>query len=172
MPYTNWEDISPLLSSLYWYSVQDLVKYLHDLKRYIIRTPAKFSETHAPKLPEKAAPAKRHERFPGRGSYLCEGIGNWNVELNLLELSAYVMINQNRITRDYPSYKTPGEAEVYAITKINQLLQIIHQNQVQEDYHQAPITFGQQEFEEYYGLIWVDQDEKEEEDHQANEKVK
>lgn len=147
--YANWEEKTSLIHPYFWISVQDLATYLHELRRYIIETPAKMSETHAPKLPDKFVPANKNERFPAETTFLCEGHQGWKLQLDKLQLAVSVMINTNKLTRHYPEFKTAGEVEVFALEKINYLLHYLEDEQ--------DCILDRAGFERLYGLVWNDE---------------
>ena len=52
-------------------------------------------------------------------------MGTWRKELSRLQLAVQVMASPNRLSRDYPDYKTVGEAELYAIQSIAKIREAI-----------------------------------------------
>ncbi|KAI9343682.1 hypothetical protein BD770DRAFT_463822 [Pilaira anomala] len=147
--YTNWDEKASLIHPYFWISVRDLTTYLHDLRRYIIETPAKMSETHAPKLPERLVPANKNEQFPAETTFLCEGHNEWKLQLDKLQLAVSVMINSNKLIRNYPDFKTAGEVEIFALERINYLLQYLKDEQ--------DCILDRAGFEKLYGLVWDNQ---------------
>ncbi|KAI9244925.1 hypothetical protein EDC94DRAFT_688272 [Helicostylum pulchrum] len=144
--YVNWEEKSPLIHPYYWISIPELIKYLHDLRRYIICTPSKLSEAHVPKILETELVCTKSTRFPSDINYVCEGLGTWKITLDMLQLAANVMINKNKLERKYPIFQTAGEVEIFALEKINCLIYLIQQ--------EHDVIMNQLAFEKFYGLVW------------------
>ncbi|KAI8387299.1 hypothetical protein BD560DRAFT_362804 [Blakeslea trispora] len=144
--YVNWNEV--IVEGFEWYPVDVVLKHLHKLRRFIIRTTSAFSPSYLPKLVEYELPASKNKRFPENQRYLCEAIGKWNKMKDELEMAASVMVCNNRLDRGYPHYKTQGDAEQYALDLIQSLLDIIESKKD---------TLTRREFEERYGLNWKEE---------------
>ncbi|KAI8974358.1 hypothetical protein BDB01DRAFT_405937 [Pilobolus umbonatus] len=140
--YTNWEKYSTLISSFEWYSVIDTIKHLQGIRSFIINTPDKLSSIYAPQL--NPIELTNVSRFPDEG-YLCEGIGDWHLKLDLLHLTLSTLYHHNKMTREYEDFKTIGQAEKYCMILIHDLLTSI--------YAMTEVV-RQDTFETKYGLKW------------------
>ncbi|KAI9486518.1 MAG: hypothetical protein EXX96DRAFT_549360 [Benjaminiella poitrasii] len=167
--YVNWEEKAiQAIETLRWYRVSEVIKYLHDLRTFVIDTPGKYSPTYLPQLykiinSNKSEeneneenvdnntislnsfklPASKTSRFANDTYWLCEAIGDWSLKLDILALTANVMINANRLERSYPDFTTAGDTEYHAIYLINEVLRLIEKEAI-----------DQRRFEEKYGLTW------------------
>lgn len=147
MTYINWANEEVFINTLQWIKVSDFIRYLHELIDFIINSSdKKCSQRHIPQTTyEETPPINETDRFPKFEAFLCCGYGKWKIELDLLQLSINIMMNSNRLLRQYPDYNTDGEVEIYAISKIHHLLEL-----AQEEYLQ------QFSFEHHFDLNWED----------------
>jgi hypothetical protein len=147
--YLHWQRKVVSVDPLHWYSTTILIQYLQAVSDYI--TNAGEDAHIAASIPQLARihiPAGRRVRFPEEGRYICESFGGFNVELFRLSLALNVMANVKKIPREYPHYKTIGEAEVYALDRIDHMLVVIalEANQVN--------IFQRRNFEKRHNIVW------------------
>lgn len=145
MVYTNWESHADYIKSLQWYSFKDTIAYLNKLTRFIIDTPSKMSDIRCPQLQDTMCtpPADKTNRCSETDIYLCEAIGNWKIEMDLLQLGVCSFLYPKRCHRDYPLFQTQGEAEVYALKQIDMVAENARKYRIQ-----------QSEFESFFNLKW------------------
>jgi hypothetical protein len=159
--YSNWNN---KFNTLHWYSIEKLVEYLHNLRHFIINISSKNNITKVPHLESSVLPATENKRFPQDSYYICEGMGTWSLKLDMLNLSMHIMVDPDRLSkRKYLQYQTAGEAEVYAITLINQLLKDIAATTPGDDDDSSAIV-TQNMFEKQYGFVWLSIDQATTED--------
>lgn len=145
--YKNWED-TITFGKLYWYSVSNLVTFLHELRSLVITNhSAKTIALKLSSLENKVLPASKFNRFPENDAYLCEGIGNLTERLDRLNLAVNVLVNPQRLERKYTEYKTVGEVEMYVLKSINQLLCELDQN--------TEMIITREAFESRNRLTWI-----------------
>jgi hypothetical protein len=136
---------------LNWYLASDVLKYVYQLRNYILKTPGKLSPVYVPTL----KPYDKHKlfqhRFPGGQYFICEGIGDWNYHLQRIQLLTSIVTNTNRILRGYEDINTIGEAETALLGGISQVIQA---------YESAESLIDQVTFEERYELTWSEQSPK------------
>lgn len=146
--YKNWEE-TITFGKFYWYSVSNLVTFLHELRSLVISNhSAKTIALRLSSLENKVLPASKYKRFPENDAYLCEGIGNLTERLDRLNLAVNVLVNPQRLERKYTEYKTVGEVEMYVLKSINQLLCELDQN--------TEMTITREAFESRNRLTWID----------------
>lgn len=139
--YNNWDTQFPLIpESLMWYRTNNLIYYLHHLRHYIMDNEHSF-----PILLHYPIPATEYCRFPDDTSYMCEGIGDWNMHLDFILLCVNILKKVKCIEDSH--FKTFGEVEMVILEKINVLLQSV----TQEDN-----LMTRARFEEMYKLVWVE----------------
>ncbi|KAI8639971.1 hypothetical protein BD408DRAFT_370687, partial [Parasitella parasitica] len=152
--YSNWEEQAlDSLTTIKWYPVAEVIRYLDSLRRFIIMTPGKLSETYMPMLHRggehdmhhQDLPASKSERFPKYEAYICEAIGDWGLKLDSLALISSIVVNTNRLERKYPHVNSPGDLEQLALGIIHELRGMV----------QDRIDFvNRQKFEARYDLDW------------------
>ncbi|KAI7901674.1 uncharacterized protein BX663DRAFT_513646 [Cokeromyces recurvatus] len=160
--YVNWEAKSiQAIETLKWYPITRVIEYLHELRRFIIETPGKYSASYLPQLIKTTSdtivdstsfyilPASRNKRFPSDMIYICEAVGDWSLKLDNLALAANIMVHTNRLDRKYPNFQEPGQVEYYALKLINELLSTIASQKN---------LCNQFIFEDKYGLQWDEED--------------
>lgn len=165
--YENWESQSIYITpSLYWYNVNQLVNNLHEIRSCIISGTNNSSNDMKTKSRllsllsqlqqiQQTVPATRTTRFPNDTTFLCEGISNWHVDLDLLSLALNSMTLEEKKgkKRQLLGFETMGQVEMFAIEKINLIL-----TSIAGDQNNNLIT--RQRFEqELYGLNWVERRE-------------
>jgi hypothetical protein len=153
--YTNWEEQAlDSLTAIKWYPVTVVVDYLNSLRRYLINTPGKISDSYIPMLGSgieeetdmQVLPAKKNQRFPPNTFYICEAIGSWGLKLDNIALLTNIMINTNRLERKYPNINSPGDLEDRAFTLMHNLMRMI-----QDRTH----FINRSKFEARYNLSWT-----------------
>jgi hypothetical protein len=146
--YQNWEKKSIYITpSLQWYHVDTLVNYLHETRCCLINKNPFIQWPKSVPTPL----ATQRVRFPDNISYMCEGIGNWHVQLDLLLLSLNIISNPKRI--ETSEFKSIGQVEMYAFEKINSLLQSIVQ---------VENLITRERFEKvFFELNWIEKEEQE-----------
>ncbi|KAI9255440.1 hypothetical protein EDC94DRAFT_696533 [Helicostylum pulchrum] len=138
--YQNWRQQSPFIpQTLKWYHVNDMMIYLHRMRSHI------FERSNIPNLLSCDAPVAENYRFPKDTSYMCEGIGNWNIYLDKLLLCLSILKNSKRMQES--DFKTIGQVELFALEMINHLLQSIAQTEN---------LLTCQTFEEMYKIVWIE----------------
>lgn len=146
MSYVNWNEKYPELKSYHWCRALDLIDYLHEVTEFILtRTTEEDSSPNPPKLKYFDFPLinSATTRFPETEIVLCSEFGTWKTELDLLQLSITAMCNPSRLEMNYSDYKTEGEAEAYALKKVNVIL------------HRVGVDCWEQEgFERNCNLLW------------------
>ncbi|GAN04282.1 hypothetical protein MAM1_0059d03742 [Mucor ambiguus] len=171
--YKNWQEQGlSSFTAIRWYRVEEVIQYLHDLRRYIIYTPGKMSSAYMPMLqkgdsqgcdehgqgtedhgmPQRQAhehkqglPAKENQRFPSHEVYICEAIGEWGLKLDRLALMSSVMVNTNRLERGYSHVDTVGDLEEHVMVMLHGLKRMIVDR----------VDFvSRQQFEARYDLNW------------------
>ncbi|KAG1472748.1 hypothetical protein G6F56_001346 [Rhizopus delemar] len=145
--YNNWDTQSKHLFRLKWYKVDDLIKYLDDTRTFVTRTPGKLADTYLPTLVNQELPVDHNKRFPETEDWLCEGLGEWNVKYDMLQLALNVALSPNRLGRVYPKYKTQGDTEFYCVFVINELLQLLAAPEPSQ-------VIKRHTFEQKYGFHW------------------
>lgn len=146
--YKNWEE-SITIAKFRWYSVSNLIKFLHDLRDHIIsNNSSKVLPFKVSFLESKTLPAAKSKRFPENDAYLCEGIGDLTEKLDRLYLTISVLMNPQRLERKYTEYKTVGEVEMYILKSINQLLCELELN--------TEMIITREAFESRHRLFWID----------------
>jgi hypothetical protein len=136
--YDNWEaQLSHIITSFNWYSVEHVVDHLHSVRSYII-----YANNELPHLSSLGMPANKEKRFPKHMNYLCESIGEWHLKLDMIHLFLYNKTDQ-------VMFKSQERANVQILSLIHQLLQSIES---------LNDTITQSRFETRYGLIWIESD--------------
>lgn len=147
--YTNWDTKSLSLHNLHWYAVSTTISHLRSLRHLLMNE--KLLDTSKIHIMEGTpVPAKYDSRFPEGKSYICEGFGPWIQRLDMIHLAIYAIARPERLDRNYSDYKTIGEAEVYAIKSIDQLLCDLA--------NESTTIITRDIFERKYDLAWSDAD--------------
>lgn len=136
---------------LNWYLASDVLKYVHELRNYILQTPGKLSPVYAPTLKPYDKLKLFQHRFPSDQYFICEGIGDWNHHLQRIQLLTSVVTNTNRILRGYEDINTVGEAETALLGGIAQVIQ---------EYESVESLIDQAVFEDRYELTWIESSPK------------
>jgi hypothetical protein len=141
---SNWEAKKDTITGLDLYRVDNVIKYMHDLREFILTTAGKLSDSRAPVLKPDYMPS-RDTRFPEDTMFLCEGYGEWSQYHHQLRLCVNVMLNRNRLERSYSNYSTSGQTEETALEIIGQIFGAIYDNS---------ICMDRGTFEHHYCLEW------------------
>lgn len=141
--YKNWNKKAPLIPQVKWYTAKSVITYLHESRTQIINK--KYYAKYLV-LQSIDAPLERNTRFSESEAYVCEGIGDWNFFLDKL-LLAQSILNKERKINEESIFRSIGEAEMYALDQINQLLQKLSC---------IEILVTQERFESMYGLEWIE----------------
>ncbi|KAI8977633.1 hypothetical protein BDF20DRAFT_836415 [Mycotypha africana] len=151
MTYTNWEThILPSLSLFRWYKLSDVVDYLHNIRDTVILFENRPDAKSIQKPVHYPLPASLNQRFPEHEIYLCEGIGDWHLKLDLLRLLSAKLFNKiynnNSIENENDSlFNSTGHIEICILKVSNQLLQLIEQR---------TDLITRSKFELRYNLLW------------------
>lgn len=138
--YQNWQIHSLYIPHLHkWYRVNELMNYLQKLRSYFLE-----GANLPNNLINHEIPIAEYERFPSDTSYMCEGIGEWNVHFDKLQLCLSILRRSKRL--DESIFETIGEVEMFALERINLLMRCIAQESN---------LLTRDKFEKMYGLEWV-----------------
>lgn len=119
--YVDWNKQAAVIpQSLMWYKTSNLIYYLHQLRHFIVNNEDSFLV-----LQHEPIPATEHCRFPDDESYLCEGIGDWNIQLDIILVCLSIMMEVKPVEES--GFKNMMEVELKMIEKINLLLQCVSQ---------------------------------------------
>ncbi|CAO3598303.1 unnamed protein product [Absidia cylindrospora] len=132
---------------LRWYSVTAVLKYVHELRDFILQGNSKLSSVYLPTLPFYVGSElfDLHKRFPENTYYICEGIGSWNFRMQRLQLLSSIATNANRLQRHYEGISTLGSTEVAILVDVDDILSAIEA---------ADFLVDRIEFENRYQLTW------------------
>ncbi|KAI8878592.1 hypothetical protein K501DRAFT_146489, partial [Backusella circina FSU 941] len=124
---SNWEASKDIITGLELYRIDNVIKYLHAMRDFIIITPGKFSDSRVPVLKSDYTPSK-YTRFPEDTLFLSEGYGDWSQYYNHLLLCISAMLNHNRLVRGYTHFSTAGQTEEFALELIAKVFETIYDN--------------------------------------------
>ncbi|KAI8366183.1 hypothetical protein BD560DRAFT_400815 [Blakeslea trispora] len=137
--YTNWKAQTPeILKELRWYSVTQLINYLHQARSYIL-SQQQPSRRIPPLLTCTKFPAGKEERFPLHDCYVCESIGKWHSKLDLIQLNLQSIMDERQ-----PIEKI-GSIQIETLQLINDLL---------VSFERRTDTLTRTQFEARYQLSW------------------
>ncbi|KAI8332725.1 hypothetical protein EDC96DRAFT_413846, partial [Choanephora cucurbitarum] len=140
--YTNWKIQTPeILKELRWYSVSQLIHYLHQARSFVIAQ--QWSRRiYPPVVACCKLPAGKEERFP-LDCYVCESIGHWHSTLDVIQLNLQSMLDERQ-----PIEKI-GSMQIETLQLINDLL---------KSFERRTDTITRAQFETRYQLTWLDDD--------------
>ncbi|KAI8341321.1 hypothetical protein BC941DRAFT_347068 [Chlamydoabsidia padenii] len=134
-----------MAKQLNWYLASDVLKYVYQLRNYVLQTPGKLSQVYLPTLKPYDKTKLFLDRFPSDQHFICEGIGDWNDMIQRIQLLTSIITNTNRALRGYQGINTRGEAETALLGGIDDIIQA---------YESAQSFIDQETFEERYELTW------------------
>ncbi|CAO3629589.1 unnamed protein product [Cunninghamella echinulata] len=143
--YINWTKRLQTAKRLRWYEVDTIIDVLYKLQETIFLTPGKISINYMPHFEPVQPLFDQKKRFPKGKTYLCDGIGDWTIKFHHLKLVFAMIAYPNRLERQYLNIKTKGDAELFLLEIIDDML-----SSMEQDLN----IFDQVEFEMYYDLQW------------------
>ncbi|KAI9300391.1 hypothetical protein BJ944DRAFT_273116 [Cunninghamella echinulata] len=143
--YINWTKRLQTVKRLRWYEVDTIIDVLYKLQETIFLTPGKISINYMPHFEPVQPLFDQKKRFPEGKAYLCDGIGDWTIKFHHLKLVFALIAYPNRLERQYLNIKTKGDAELFLLEIIDDML-----SSMEQDLN----IFDQVEFEMYYDLQW------------------
>ncbi|KAG2194537.1 hypothetical protein INT47_005741 [Mucor saturninus] len=137
--YLDWNQQAAFMPECHmWYKTSNLIYYLHHLRHFIIKEEGSFLALH-----HEPIPATEFVRFPDDGSYMCEGIGDWNIHLDMILLCLNILLEVKPVEES--CFQNLIDVELKMLEKVNVLLQCTTQE------HNL---MTRQKFEAMYKLTW------------------
>ncbi|KAI7881166.1 hypothetical protein K492DRAFT_194549 [Lichtheimia hyalospora FSU 10163] len=155
--YTGWNQRMQAISRLRWYNVSDLTECCHQLRTLLLspefldnvaQDARPFHQQRLTNLLQGGeCPASHIQRFPIDGLYVCEGIGEWGLRVDRLQMTLHLALFPERLQRMYPNIQSPGDAELTVFDALHDILEciggmvdVIDRNEFEERYHLNWIT--------------------------------
>lgn len=154
--YNGWSQRMQAVSRLRWYNITDLTDCCHQL-RTLLLSPDYLEhvaeEVRAYQLDHifhqlrgGECPASHLRRFPLDALYVCEGIGDWGLRVDRLQMSMNLALFPERLGRSYPNIQSPGDADLTVFDALHDILEAIGG---------MIDVIDRTEFEERYRLNWI-----------------
>ncbi|KAJ8656752.1 hypothetical protein O0I10_007599 [Lichtheimia ornata] len=151
--YTGWSQRMNAVSRLRWYNVNDLTDCCHQLRTLLLspdflenvvaQDVRPYQHQHIFHLLRGGeCPASHLRRFPLDVLYVCEGIGDWGLRVDRLQMAMNLALFPERLDRAYPNIQTPGDADLTVFDALHDILEaiggmvdLIDRNEFEERYH-------------------------------------